>query len=757
MKKIFLLSLIALLCFSCSKKSINPDEQMNRFVDSLMSCMTLEEKLGQLNLPVTGDIVTGQAQSSDIASQIREGKVGGLFNLKGADRILEVQRIAVEQSRLGIPLLFGMDVIHGYETVFPIPLAVACTWDTEAAETMARVSAKEATADGICWTFSPMADVSCDARWGRMSEGFGEDPCLVSAMAAAMVRGYQQSSLADSLTILSCLKHVALYGAVESGLEYNNAEMSRYRMFNDYLPPYRAAVEAGVGSAMASFNTIEGIPATCNRWILTDLMRDTWGFKGFYVSDYTAVQELIKHGVAADKHEAAVLSLKAGLDMDMVSEGLPMLNDDKALIPYINAACRRILVAKYQLGLFADPYRYCNINRRGTDIFTQENRDEARRVARESFVLLKNDNNLLPLAKNKTIALIGPLADTKANMPGTWAVAATPWRYKTLKEGLEEVVQGQGRLLYAKGCNLTYDAELEGRATMFGREMRDQRSSQQMLKEAMEAARKADVIVAAMGESSEYSGECSCRTNLDMPDAQHDLLIELKKLNKPIVLLNFSGRPVVLNWEAENLDAIMQVWFGGSETGDAIADVLFGDYAPSGKLAAAFPRSVGQMPMTYRHYSTGRPLPDGQDTFSKFLSSYIDCPTSPLYPFGYGLTYTNLEYANLTLSDTIVSADRSVTATVDITNQGKRDAQEIVQLYINDPVAFPVRPVKELRAWKRVEVPAGKTVTVEFDINKNMLGYYDAQGHYSTPEGDYHIMIGANSEEVETQKIEVKQ
>ncbi len=745
--------LVGALC-GCTRPT--ETDRMQSFVDSLMSRMTIEEKLGQLNLPVTGDIVTGQAQSSNIAEAIRAGRVGGLFNLKGVEAIREVQRIAVEQSRLGIPLIFGMDVIHGYETVFPIPLAVACTWDTQAARTMAQVSAKEATADGICWTFSPMADICCDARWGRIAEGFGEDPCLASAMTAAMVQGYQQDALDDSTTMMACLKHFALYGAAEGGRDYNNAELSRYRMFNDYMPPYKAAVEAGVGSVMASFNTVEGVPATCNHWLLTDVLRDKWDFTGFVVSDYTGVNELINHGIATDKHEAATLSLLAGLDMDMVSEGLPMLHDDDRLLPAIDKACRRILEAKYRLGLFDNPYLYCDSTRRQTDILSSDNRAKARAVARESFVLLKNENDLLPLSKDMTIALIGPLADTRANMPGTWSVAAVFDRYKTLREGLQDAVGDRGRVLYAKGCNLFYDPKTEANGTMFGREMRDTRSPQAMLNEALDIARKADVIVAAMGEASEMSGECTSRTNLDMPDAQHDLLVELRKLRKPIVLLNFSGRPVTLNWEAENVDAILQVWFGGSETADALADVLYGDHNPSGKLAVAFPRSVGQLPMTYRHYNTGRPLPDGKDEFSKFVSCYFDSPNTPLFPFGYGLSYTTFDYSDFALSNTTLSGADSIVASVVVTNNGRRDGDEIVQLYIRDLVSNPVRPVVELIAWQRVSLKQAESRTVEFTIRKDMLASFDADGNVIAPEGKFDIMVGPNSRDLRKVEIEVR-
>lgn len=755
--RLFLLTLIlTIFCCSCNRHVAERTE-MDIFIDTLMSKMTLEEKIGQMNLPVAGTIITGSAQSSDIAGAIRNGRVGGLFNVKGCAEIYDLQRIAVEESRLGIPLLFGMDVIHGYETIFPLPLAVACSWDTLAAYNMARVAAQEASSDGINWTFSPMADVSCDARWGRVSEGFGEDPYLVSAMVSAMVRGYEGDNLGDSATILSCLKHFALYGAVEGGLEYNNTEMSRYRMYNDYFPPYKAAVDAGVSSVMASFNTVEGIPATCNRWLLTEVLRDDWGFKGFVVSDYTALQELRDHGAATDKHEAARMSLSAGLDMDMVSEGFWTLENDEDMLALIDQACRRVLEAKYKLGLFDNPYKYCNVHRAADVLLSDANRQLARQTARETFVLLKNDDHLLPLSKDMKVALIGPLADTRANMSGTWAVAARAEEYKTLREGLDTVLTANGgQLFYAKGCNLVYDAQLEARATMFGREMRDERTSGEMLAEAIEIAQRADVIVAAMGESSEYSGECASRTELTMPDAQHDLLVELNKLGKPIVLLNFSGRPVVLNWEDENLSAIMQVWFGGSETADAIADVLFGDYSPSGKLAMAFPRAVGQMPMTYRYYNTSRPLAEGSDTFSKYQSSYIDCRRTPLYCFGYGLTYTDFEYSNLQISDTLLDVndkDYFVALSFEVTNKGDYDAFEIVQLYIRDMVSLPVRPVKELRSWQRLFIPKGETHQVTFHLTRDMLGFYDAQGHFLTPEGEYEIMVGTNS--VDVQKIRI--
>lgn len=755
MKKLLTLTAVAatLLVAGCSP-AYNSEIQMNRFINDLMLQMTLQEKLGQLNLPVSGDIVTGQARSASVADDIAAGKVGGLFNVKGAEAIRELQRIAVEESRLHIPLIFGMDVIHGYETIFPIPLAMACSWDPEAVRLSAETAAREATADGICWTFSPMVDICHDARWGRISEGFGEDPYLVSVLGAAMVEGYQGSSLADSKSMMACVKHFALYGAPDGGRDYNTVDMSRYRMYNDYLPPYKACIDAGAGSVMASFNTVDGVPSTCNRWLLTDLLRDEWRFGGFVVSDYTAIFELLAHGVAADLDDASRQSLMAGLDMDMVSNGLLTLSNPD--IRAVDRACRRILKAKWKLGLFEDPYRYCDTERRATDIYTEASRAEARRVARESMVLLKNEQELLPLDKHATVALIGPLADTRANMPGTWSVAAVFDRYKTLREGLEDAVRGQGKVLYAKGCNLMYDAVGEANGTMFGREMRDARSAEAMRAEALAIARQADVIVAAMGEASEMSGECACRTDLTMPDAQRDLLAELVKTGKPVVLLNFSGRPVVLNWENEHLQAILQVWFAGSETGDAVADLLYGDYSPSGRLAVAFPRSIGQLPMTYRHYNTGRPVED-ETRFYKYRSCYLDEKNSPLYPFGYGLSYTTVEYSPLKLSDSSLSLwnGTAVTASVSVSNTGTRATDEVVQLYIQDLVSRPVRPVAELRAFRRVHLEPGETCTLDFRVTPEMLGFYDETLRYTTPAGRYRIMTGPDSSCLEAAVLEV--
>ena len=629
-KKYFLLILLALL-LPLGLQAQKPPQDMDRFLDNLLKRMTLEEKIGQLNLPVTGEITTGQAKSSDIAAKIKRGEVGGLFNLKGVDKIRDVQRLAVENSRLGIPLLFGMDVIHGYETIFPIPLGLSCTWDIPAIEESARIAAVEASADGISWTFSPMVDISRDPRWGRVSEGSGEDPFLGALIARAMVRGYQGKDMSRNDEIMACIKHFALYGAAEAGRDYNTVDMSRQRMFNDYMLPYQAGVEAGAGSVMASFNEVEGVPATANKWLMTDVLRGAWGFNGFVVTDFTGISEMIEHGIG-DLQTVSARAINAGVDMDMVSEGFigtlkKSVEEGKVSVETVNTACRRILEAKYKLGLFDNPYKYCDLKRPARDIFTKEHRAAARKIAGESFVLLKNEGlsptlaPVLPLSPTGTIAVIGPLANTRSNMPGTWSVAAVLDKSPSLVEGLTEWVGNQGKILYAKGSNLIGDAAYEERATMFGRSLnRDNRTDQQLLDEALKIASQADVIVAALGESSEMSGESSSRTNLNLPDVQHTLLEALLKTGKPVVLVLFTGRPLVLNWEQEHVPAILNVWFGGSEAGPAIGDVLFGAVNPGGKLTMTFPKSVGQIPLYYAHKNTGRPLKEGK-WFEKFRSN----------------------------------------------------------------------------------------------------------------------------------------
>ncbi|HNP21600.1 MAG TPA: beta-glucosidase BglX [Panacibacter sp.] len=732
------------------------DAKMNAFINNLMSKMTLQEKIGQLNLPGSGDIVTGQAKSSDIGQKIRDGKVGGLFNIKSVAKIRDVQRVAVEESRLKIPLIFGMDVIHGYETVFPIPLGLSCSWDMKAIERSAQIAALEASADGICWAFSPMVDIGRDPRWGRIAEGSGEDPYLGGEIAKAMVKGYQ-GDLSKNTNILSCVKHYALYGAAESGLDYNSTDMSYSKMFNEYLPPYKAAVDAGVGSVMASFNDVNGVPATANKYLMTDVLRKQWGFKGLLVTDYTGINELQAHGLG-DLQTVSALALKAGIDMDMVGEGFlttlgKSLKEGKVTQQEIDNACRSILEAKYKLGLFDNPYKYCNADRAKTDIFTDANRVEARKIAADCFVLLKNQNSVLPLKKAGTIAVVGPLADNKENMPGTWSVAANFDKATSLLTGLKAVAGDKAKFVYAKGSNLDYDAAFEERATMFGKSLaRDNRPASEILNEALTVAKDADVIVAALGEAAEMTGEASSRSDIQIPESQRDLLKALVKTGKPVVLVLFTGRPLAIKWENDNVPAILNVWFGGSEAGYAIADVLFGDVNPSGKLTTTWPQNVGQVPIYYSHKSTGRPLPEGQ-WFQKFRSNYLDVSNDPVYPFGYGLSYTNFSYSDIKLSSTSPKGNQSVTATVTVTNTGKVDGKEVVQLYLHDVVGANTRPVKELKGFQKIELKAGESKAVMFSINTNDLKYYHADMSYDWEPGEFEIMIGGDSKNVKLGKL----
>ena len=732
------------------------DSKMDEFVNSLMQRMTLQEKIGQLTLLGAGDIVTGSGGKSPVEGRIAEGRLGGVFNLKGVAAIRRLQDIAVKESRLGIPLLVGMDVVHGYETIFPIPLAMSCSWDTLAIERSARIAAKEASADGISWTYSPMVDISMDARWGRVAEGGGEDPFLGSCIARAMVRGYQ-GDYSSRENIMACVKHFALYGASEAGRDYNTVDMSRLRMFNRYFPPYRAAVEAGAGSFMTSFNLVDGVPATGNRWLLTDVLRSQWGFDGFVVTDYESLMEMTRHGLG-DLASVSVQALAAGTDMEMCSEGYyktleQSLREGRVSQADIDRACRRVLEAKYKLGLFADPYKYCDESRRATDVYTAEHRAEARALAAETFVLLKNEGGLLPLERQGKIALIGPLADNAANLCGTWCVAYTPERYSTLRQGLERAVGDKATVLYAQGCNLTRDAALQ-KAAEFGKTI-PRGDDAAMKAEALRVAAEADVIVCAMGECSDMTGESSSRTDLELPDVQRELLAALLETGKPLVLLNFSGRPTVMTWEQARVPAIMNVWFGGSEAADAICDVLFGDRVPSGKLTMTMPQAVGQIPIYYNHLNTGRPVPEGVKSYRKYQSNYLDVRNDPLYPFGYGLSYTTFAYSEPRLSADSMAIGGSVKVSVDVTNTGGRDADEVVQLYIRDLVARISRPVKELKGFSRVRIKAGATRTVEFTITPDMLKYYDGELRYGLDPGEFTVMVGPDSRRVKSCKLTV--
>ena len=671
----------------------NKDAKMYQFVNTLMSKMTLEEKLGQLNLPASSDFVTGAVSSSDIADKVKAGKVGGVFNIRSVTKIKELQQFAVNNSRLHIPLLFGMDVIHGYKTIFPIPLGMSATWDMELVERSASIAASEASADGIQWTFSPMVDLTRDPRWGRTSEGNGEDAFLSSAIAKAMVHGYQGDDLAAPNTILSCVKHYALYGAAEGGRDYNTTDMSRMRMYNEYFPPYKAAVDAGVASVMMSFNEVDGIPASGNKWLIDDVLRKQWKFNGFVVSDYTGIPEMTNHGVG-DAQTVNVMSMNAGVDMDMVGEGFlntmkKSLQEGKVTIAQINKACERILISKYQLGLFDDPYRYCNEQRSATEVFTAANRAESRRIAAQSFVLLKN-NNVLPITSGKKIALIGPLANAKENMTGTWSVGADNSKSISLLKGLTDAVGNNGKVVYAMGSNLEDDLEMQKRQTLFEKDIaRDNRSAEAMIQEALAVSADADVI--------------------------------------------------------------LDVWFAGSEAGDAIADVLLGKVNPSGKLTMSFPQNVGQIPLYYNHKNTGRPLTG--KWFSKFQSNYIDVSNEPLYPFGFGLSYTHFEYGEIQLSSKQLKGNQKLTVTIPVKNIGKFAGKEVVQLYIRDEVGSITRPVKELKGFEKIELAAGATKEVIFEITPELLKFYNSDLKFDWESGDFQIMVGPNSRDVKAVKV----
>lgn len=728
------------------------DTDMDTFISGLMAEMTLQEKIGQLNLLSAGEATTGSVVNTDLEAKIKNGQIGGLFSMTTPDRIRKTQELAIQNSRLKIPLIFGQDVIHGYKTLFPIPLGLSATWDMELIEKTARIAATEASADGINWAFSPMVDISRDPRWGRISEGSGEDTYLGSLFAAAMVRGLQGDDLSAHNTLMACVKHFALYGASEAGRDYNTTDMSLHRMYNEYFPPYKAALDAGAASIMTSFNDINGLPASANPWLLTDVLREQWGFKGLVVTDYTAVNELIDHGLG-DLEQVSALALKAGVDMDMVGEGFlttleASVKSGAVAEEEIDRACRNVLEAKFKLGLFHDPYRYANAARAEREILTRENLQFAREVAGQSFVLLKNEQQVLPLKKSGTVALIGPLANTGSNMPGTWSVNADLQNTQSLLEGMQEVVGRQAKILHSLGSNLLEDPAYQARATMFGREIpRDERSEQEIIDEALAIARQSDVIVAALGESSEMSGESSSRTDIEIPAVQQRLLKALLTTGKPVVLVLFTGRPLALTWEAKHVPAILNVWFGGTEAAKAITDVLFGDVNPSGKLTATFPKNVGQIPLYYSHKNTGRPLAEGK-WFEKFRSNYLDVDNEPLYPFGFGLSYSNFDYSEIQLDKERFGTNDSLRVSVVLRNSGTVEGAETVQLYVRDKVGSITRPVKELKAFRKVWLKPGEEREVHFTLSEEDLKFYNASLEHVAEPGQFEVFVGGNSRDV---------
>jgi beta-glucosidase len=750
----FLLA-FALTTDSCrqQKKAIPSDseQKMERFIRDLMQKMTLEEKIGQMNLISIGFNVTGPRVSDQVAEKIKQGLVGGVFNTYTPVAVRKLQEMAVTGSRLGIPLIFGFDVIHGHRTIFPVPLGLAACWDMAAIEKSARIAAEEASAEGLNWTFSPMVDLARDPRWGRICEGSGEDTWYASQVAKAMVKGYQGTDLSSENTIMACVKHFALYGGALAGRDYNTVDMSMRQMMEDYLPPYKAAVDAGAGSVMPSFNEINGIPSTSNKWLLTDLLRKQWRFKGFIVTDYTGIEELIPHGVAKDAYEAARLALDAGVDMDMVSEILVnnlghLVKDGMVSVAQIDAACKRILEAKYKLGLFEDPYRYVNEQRAIESVMKHEFRETAREIARKTIVLLKNENGTLPLKKTGSIALIGPLAKSQRDVLGNWSGAGRKEDAISVEQGIRNVAGNTVRINYTKGANLTNDTLLLYKLNRSGGEL-DYHSPQALLNEALSTARKSDIIVAVVGESQGMSGEAASRSEIGLPESQLTLLKALKKTGKPVVIVLMNGRPLTLEWENENADAILETWFAGTEAGNAIADVLFGDYNPSGKLTITFPLNIGQIPIYYNHKNTGRPYTG--ILLDKYKSRYLDVSNDPLYPFGYGLSYTEFNYSDLQLSSNHLKASPdSLQVSVLVTNSGKYAGEEVVQLYVRDLVGTVTRPVKELKGFKKIFLRAGESKTVAFTVTEPDLRFYDINMEYVSEPGDFKIFIGTNSRDV---------
>jgi beta-glucosidase len=728
------------------------DPKMDKFIADLMQKMTLEEKIGQLNMITVGFDVTGPVVSKDVDASIKRGNVGSVLNTFTPTAARKLQEMAVKETRLHIPLIFGYDVIHGHRTIFPIALGLASSWDLTAIERSARIAAEEASADGINWVYSPMVDIARDPRWGRISEGSGEDPYLGSQIARVMVRGYQGDDLKKNNTVMACVKHFALYGAAEAGRDYNTTDMSMVRMYNEYLPPYKAAVDAGAGSMMSSFNDINGVPATGNKWLMTELLRNQWGFNGFVATDYTAINEMTAHGMGNDAQVSA-LALNAGIDQDMVGEIFlrnlaQNLKDGTVKQEQIDVACRRILEAKWKLGLFQDPYLYTNEKRAKQTMMKKEFIADARDIARKSMVLLKNSNNALPLKKTGTIALIGPLATRQRDMIGSWSGAGDWKQAVSLEQGIKNVAGSGVKIVTAQGANFTDDEQMIARLNEHGGELNvDKRSSEAMIQEAVQAAQGADVIVAAVGESQGMTGEAASRADIGLPGQQLELLKALKKTGKPLVIVLMSGRPMTLPWEDKNADAILETWFAGSQAGNAIADVLFGAYNPSGKLTATFPQHVGQIPLYYNHKTTGRPY--AGVALDKYKSRYMDVSNDPLYPFGYGLSYTTFQYGKPELSASSLSMNGTLDVKVTVRNTGNYDGEEVAQLYVRDMVGSITRPVKELKGFQKVMLKKGESRTLTFRLTPEDLKFYNTDLKFAAEPGDFQVMVGGNSRDVQ--------
>ena len=737
-KAIYILVLSA--CIAAVNKAFAQKQDINQKVEALLAKMTLEEKIGQLN-QYNGDWEATGPVTKDVGNkldEIKQGRVGAVLNIMGTEHCRTFQDAAMK-SRLKIPLLFGQDVIHGYRITFPIPLAEASSWDMGAIEKAERIAGTEASASGINWTFAPMVDIARDPRWGRVMEGAGEDPYLGSLIATARVKGFQGKGLGNTDAVMATAKHFAAYGAAIGGRDYNSVDMSLRTLWDVYLPPFKAALDAGVGTFMNSFNDLNGIPATGNSYLQRDILKGKWGFKGFVVSDWGSIGEMINHGYAKDNYEAAEEALKAGSDMDMESRSYinnlaKLVADKKISINLIDDAVRRILKKKFELGLFDDPYRFINPAREKTSLNRPENVDAARDMARKSMVLLKNENNLLPLSKNlKTIALIGPLAKAEKELKGFWSLDVDQNKgIVSLMEGMQNHAAGT-KFIYAQGCGIT-DTSRKG------------------FNDAIAAAKNADVVVMAMGEAPDMTGEAKSKSNIHLPGIQEELIKEIKATGKPVIVLLMAGRPMIFNWTADNVPAILYTWWLGSQGGNAMADVLYGDYDPSGKLPITFPRSEGQIPIYYNHYNTGRPAQNDTDLFYK--SAYIDLPNSPRYAFGYGLSYTTFEYKDMELSRTNPSMKDNDILSVSLTvqNTGKYAGEEIVQLYLRDIVSQPVRPVKELKDFKKMLLQPGETRRITFNIRKDELSFYNDKLERIVQPGTFQIMIGSASSDIRLQK-----
>lgn len=726
MKKLFFFVLLCSTLFAQNKT-------FTQRADSVLALMTLEEKVGQL-VQYSGDWVTGAAQGrpSETSDELlKKGKIGSFLNVVSSEKTMKLQKIAVEQSRLKIPLIFGLDVIHGYFSTFPVPIGEASSWNPSLIEKSSRMQAIEASSAGIHWTFNPMVDIARDPRWGRVMEGSGEDPYLGSLMAAARVRGYQGKDLSANNTILACVKHYAAYGGAEGGRDYNTVDLSERNLREFYLPPYKAAVEAGAGSLMASFNEIGGVPSSASKFLMTDILRGEWKTDAFVVSDWNSIGELIPHGVAKDRKHSAELGIKATVDMDMETSAYfyhlaELVKEGKVDIKLVDDAVRRVLIAKFKLGLFDDPYKYCNVEREKKTIKSKEIVDATREVAQETLVLLKNEKNILPLSKSlKSIALIGPLVKSKDNPLGGWSALGDSNDVVSVFEGLTKKLGKNVKLNYAEGC------------TILGKDKKG-------FADAVKAAKASEVIVAFVGEHRGMSGEANSRATLDLPGVQEDLVKELKRTGKPVIVVLMNGRPLTIPWLQENVNAIVEAWYPGISAGFVIADALFGDINPNGKLTVTFPRYVGQVPIYYNHKNTGRP----HDATNHYTSYYMDLENSPLYPFGYGLSYTTFEYSTPTLSKASIKKDESFTVTVDVKNTGKFEGKEVVQLYIRDLVGSVTRPVKELKDFAKISLKPGETKKVEFTITPEKLKFYDINMSYVVEPGDFKVFVGTNSVDV---------